>query len=105
MKGKRKGEQSMVKFDAEEDLKSFNAEKGRLIKERGTKAGDEEDEEAAIMRQLFVTQEEDEIEEFEKEKEEEVEEIVGSKVAKQTIMQGWGSWAGEGVDNSRHEMK
>ena len=54
---------------------------------------------------MFVTQEDDEIEEFEKDKEQEVEGVVGSKVEKKTVLQGWGSWAGDGVDNSHYERK
>lgn len=80
-------------------MKKFNAEKGRIIKE-----GAGEDEEAAL-RSLFVTQAEDELEAFEKEKEEEVENEYGKKVPQKTVLQGWGSWAGEGVDNTRHEQR
>ena len=31
--------------------------------------------------------------------------MVGKKVEKVVIKQGWGSWAGEGVDNSQLEQR
>lgn len=62
-----------------------------------------ENEEDHVLKNLFVTQEENALEEFEKEKDDEIEDLVGSKVQKVDIKQGWGEWAGAGVDNSRHE--
>ena len=52
------------------------------------------------MKSLFVTQEDEALEEFEQKKDVEVEGQVGKSVAKKTLMQGWGTWAGDGVDNS-----
>lgn len=45
------------------------------------------------------------MDEFEQEKEEEIEENIGGKVAKQVIKQGWGEWAGSGVDQSGYEAR
>ena len=47
-----------------------------------------------------MTQDEDALEEFEQQKQEDLEGQVGKQVAKVEIKQGWGEWAGEGVDNS-----
>ena len=43
------------------------------------------------------------MDEFEQKKDVEVENQVGKSVAKKTLMQGWGTWAGDGVDNSQME--
>jgi len=76
------------------DLAGFKTPAKQLIKE-----------DDAVLKNLFVTQEEDALEEFEREKDEEIEKNLGSKVKKPEIRQGWGEWAGEGVDNSKHEQR
>ena len=60
-------------------------------------------EEAELIKSLFVTQEEEAYEDFEQEKDNQVENQIGKSVERKTIKQGWGSWAGDGVDNSRIE--
>lgn len=30
---------------------------------------------------------------------------MGGQVKRPDIKQGWGEWAGEGVDNSKHELR
>lgn len=67
-----------------------------LIKDESKKTDEEQ-----LLKKLFVTQEEDAIAEFEKEKDEELNENIEKKVAKVEIKMGWNSWAGEGVDTSR----
>lgn len=68
----------MVEF-GEDDLKNFNAEKAKLIKDKTLGEGEHKKEEsktsdeAKLLKSLFVTQVEDAIEDFEKEKDEEVE--------------------------------
>jgi len=58
-----------------------------------------------VLKNLFVTQDEDALEEFDREKDEEIEDLLGSKVQNVDVKQGWGEWAGDGVDNSRHELR
>jgi len=82
-----------VVFNAENDLKGFKTQSKQLIK----------DDQA--LKNLFVTQEDEALEEFEREKDEEIEKVLGEHVKKPEIRQGWGEWAGEGVDNSRHEQR
>ena len=62
-------------------------------------------EEAQLIKSLFVTQVEDAYDEFENEKDAQVEGQIGKSVQRTTIKQGWGSWAGDGVDNSRTEAQ
>jgi U3 small nucleolar RNA-associated protein 14 len=50
------------------------------------------------MKSLFVTQSKEAMEEFEQEKENEVELQLGNSVAKPDLKQGWGEWAGAGVN-------
>ena len=49
-----------VAFDAETDLKSFNTKKAQLIRQTTDKADEEQ-----VLKSLFVTQDEDALEEFE----------------------------------------
>ena len=44
-------------------------------------------------------------EEFEKEKEQEIEDELGSKVPKPELKQGWGEWAGIGVNSKAFEAR
>lgn len=105
-KGKKKVEFTTVEF-GDDDLQNFNAEKSKLIKEKDMMETGEKDksEEAKLLKSLFVTQEEDAYEEFEKDKDVQIETQIGKSVKKTTIRQGWGSWAGEGIDNSQNEAK
>jgi len=91
----------------EDDLKHLNVEKSKLIKEKNmnVEEGKANRDEAELLKSLFVTQVDDAAEEFEREKNEEVEQTIGKSVARTTIKQGWGTWAGEGVDNSRQEAQ
>lgn len=57
-----------------------------------------------MLKTLFVTNPEAH-DEFEQEKEVEVEEQVGSSVRKVDVRQGWGEWAGHGVDMSKNDAK
>lgn len=83
-------------FNAETDLQGFKNKAKQLIKDN---------EEDQVLKNLFVTQEDEALEEFEKEKNQEIEDLLGSKVQKVEVKQGWGEWAGAGVDNSRHEQR
>ena len=56
------------------------------------------------MKNLFVTNPEAE-DEFEREKEVEVEQELGNKVKKVDLRQGWGEWAGSGVDMTKYEQR
>ena len=85
-----------VVFNADTDLTGFKSKAKQLIKDT---------DEDQVLKNLFVTQEEDALEEFEKDKDQEIEDLVGSKVQKVDVKQGWGEWAGTGVDNSRHEQR
>ena len=46
----------------------------------------------------------DAYEEFEQEKDEQIENQIGKSVQRTTIKQGWGTWAGDGVDSSRLDV-
>ena len=82
-----------VSFSAT-DLKGFNTDKTTLIKTSTSGTTEEEQ----IMKSLFVTQSKEAMEEFEQEKENEVELQLGNSVAKPDLKQGWGEWAGAGVN-------
>lgn len=90
----------------EEDLKAFNAEKGKLIKDQDDQAdnGRTKDEQD-VLRSLFVTQEDMALDDFEKEKDEEVTKSLEKKLPAAKIQQGWGSWAGDGIDTQKHEQR
>ncbi len=78
------------------DLKDFKTETKMLIK---TSKGDDKD----LIKSLFVTQNEEEVmEEFEKEKDLEIVDELGKKVEVPVVKQGWGDWAGEGVNQDKH---
>ena len=49
---------TMVKFDAEEDLEQFDDQKGKIFKSKDSKQANNDEE--AVLKSLFVTQEEDE---------------------------------------------
>lgn len=91
----------------EDDLKNFNADKNKLIKEKNMEVQQEDGkdaEQANMLKSLFVTQAEDAYDEFEKEKDEQIEKKIGSKFVKTTIKQGWGTWAGDGVDTAKLDV-
>ena len=73
-----------------------------MIKDAQNSSKSEEDQ---VLKSLFVTQDEDALEEFEKQKEEDVEGNVGKKIPTVVVKQGWNEWAGEGVDTSRLERR
>ena len=52
-----------VAFDADTDLQSFNTKKAQLIKQTTDRADEE-----TVLKQLFVTQDEDALDEFEQQK-------------------------------------
>jgi len=90
----------------DDDLTNFNAEKNKLIKEKNmTVSGSDaqKGDEAELLKSLFVTQVDDAFDDFEKDKDKEVANQIGKSVVRSTIKQGWGSWAGNGVDNSKQE--
>lgn len=78
----KKGKQlpTEVQFDLNEDLKSFNAEKGRLIKDQDEQGNSRSKDEQDVLRSLFVTQEDMALEDFEKEKDEEVTKSLEKKL-------------------------
>jgi len=54
------------------------------------------------LRNLFITQDEQEaVEEFEREKEAKIEEELGHKVDAPKVARGWNEWAGDGVSEGR----
>jgi U3 small nucleolar RNA-associated protein 14 len=58
------------------------------------------------MRNLFITQDEQEaIEEFEKEKDAKIEDELGNKVDAPKVARGWNEWAGEGVSEGRFQKR
>ena len=62
-------------------------------------------DEADLLKSLFVTQMDEAYEEFEQEKDREVVDQIGKSVQRTTVKQGWGSWAGDGIDNSKQEAQ
>ena len=62
-------------------------------------------DEADLLKSLFVTQMDEAYEEFEQEKDKEVVDQIGKSVQRTTVKQGWGSWAGDGIDNSKQEAQ
>ena len=78
------------------DLSGFNTEKKNVVKE--TTGVSEEDK---ILQNIFVTDAQAAVEEFEAEKNREIEEQLDRKVQRPDIKQGWGDWAGFGIDESK----
>jgi len=99
-KKEKKGMGMSVAFNADKDLDMFNTKSATLIKDKSSKNDENE-----VLKSLFVTQEEDALEEFEKEKNEEIEGTLGKSVKMPEIKKGWNEWAGDGVDNSKHELR
>jgi hypothetical protein len=93
-KNTQENKQMQVVFNVDNDLSGFKTKSKQLIKE-----------DDGVLKNLFVTQEEDALNEFEQEKNAEIENVLGEQVKKPEIRQGWGEWAGQGVDNSRHEQR
>ena len=87
-----------VSFDPN-SLEGFNTEKKSIIKDR---TGDADEDK--LLKTLFVTNP-DAADDFEQEKHDEVEHDLGSKVQRQDIKQGWGEWAGSGVDTSKYDAR
>jgi U3 small nucleolar RNA-associated protein 14 len=81
---------------ATKDLAKFNTERKVVIKEH---TGDQ------VLSNLFVTHAAEAEGEFEQEKQEDIEHTLGKKVAKTEVRQGWGEWAGSGVDQSGYEAR
>ena len=106
MTSQKKVSFTTVEF-GDNDLKNFNVEKNKLIKEKNLTVREDvkDTEETKLLKSLFVTQEEEAYDEFEKDKDQQIATQIGSKVAKTVIKQGWGTWAGDGVDNSRIEAQ
>ena len=91
-----------VAFDVESDLKAFNTNKAQLIKDTPNSSKADEEQ---VLKSLFVTQDDEAIEDFEKGKDQDIEGRLGKAVPKEVIKQGWNEWAGEGVDMRRHEQR
>ena len=100
-KGQKKGSVA-VAFNVESDLKAFNTDKAKLIKETVNSSKTDEEQ---VLKSLFVTQDDDALDDFEKEKEQDIEGQLGKKVKAEVVKQGWNEWAGQGVDMSRHEQR
>ena len=64
-----------VVFNADTDLKGFKTQSKQLIK----------DDDDSVLKNLFVTQEDDALEEFERDKDAEIEQHLGKKVQKTEI--------------------
>jgi len=78
------------------DLSGFNTEKKNVVKEKTGVS-----EEDRILQNIFVTDAQAAVEEFEAEKNREIEEQLDRKVQRPDIKQGWGDWAGAGIDESK----
>lgn len=75
-------------------MKSFKTDTKKLINV---------DKDNEMIKNLFVTQDEQEaVDEFEKEKDMEIEKELGKKIEVPLIKQGWGEWAGDGVNEEKH---
>lgn len=88
-----------VTFD-QNDLVGFSTEKKAIIRDQSGKSEAED----SLLKTLFVTNPEAE-DEFEQEKEADVEGHLGQTVKKVDVKQGWGEWAGAGVDMSKNDAK
>lgn len=54
------------------------------------------------LKNLFITQDEQEaIEDFEKKKDQQVENELGKQVAAPKVARGWNDWAGDGINESK----
>lgn len=82
------------------DLTGFNTEKKSVVKET-TGIGEED----KILQNIFVTDAAGAAEEFEADKNRDIEEQLDKKVQRPDIKQGWGDWAGAGVDESKLQAK
>ena len=59
-----------------------------------------------MLRNLFVTEDENAVmEQFEQEKHKELENELGTQVNVPEVKRGWNEWAGDGVDNRKHDEK
>lgn len=81
-------------------MSGFNTEKKNVVKEKTGVS-----EEDKILQNIFVTDAAAAIEEFEAEKNREIEEQLDKKVQRPDIKQGWGDWAGAGIDESKLQAK
>ena len=45
------------------------------------------------------------VQQFEQEKENEVKDELGEKVKMPSVVRGWDSWAGDGVDETKYQQK
>lgn len=89
---KDKKEKVEVTFDVNEDLKSFKTDNKKII------SLSKEDQ---TLRNLFISQDEEEaMDEFEQKKEEQVIDELGKKVEAPKVARGWNEWAGEGVQEN-----
>ena len=82
------------------DLVNFNTKSKTVIKEQTGVT-----EQDKVLQSLFVTNAAEAVDEFEQEKQADIEETLAKKIAKPDIKQGWGQWAGSGVDESNYEAK
>ena len=89
-KAKKDNKKIEVTFDLKQDIKQPKSDQKKLI---------QIDKDDQVLRNLFITpQEEDEaLEEFEKEKDRQIESDLGTKVQVPVVKRGWNEWAGEGV--------
>lgn len=79
------------------DLSQFNTSRKQLI-------GDQENKD--MLKNLFVTEDENAVmEQFEHEKHKELENELGAQVKVPEVKRGWNEWAGDGVDNRKHDEK
>lgn len=95
-------------FDSEKDLKDFNIDQIKNRKRiKFEELEDEEEEEN--NRKIYVTNEDMAKEEFEQQKQNLIEDqmeqdIMDEDKKNDKPMDGWGSWAGEGLTKSRTEI-
>lgn len=98
-KKKKKNAQKLeVTFDVKEDLKNFKADNKKVIS-----IGKDDQ----VLRDLFITPQDEEqaMEDFEREKDEQIEDVLGNKVKVPIVQRGWNEWAGNGVNEKSHENR
>ena len=104
-----KRSKNALTFDNNADLKDFNIDS---IKNRKRVKFDEIDEvveEEQENRKIYITNEEMEQEEFDKQKQNLIEEQMDDEINNEDKkidkpMDGWGSWAGEGISKSKTDI-
>ena len=104
-----KRSKNALTFDNETDLKDFNIDSIKNRKRVKFDEIDDEVEEEQENRKIYITNEEMEQDDFEKQKQNLIEEQMEGEINSEDKkidkpMDGWGSWAGEGISKSRTDI-